>query len=129
MKREETIAKHLEAYLEGKSDQQREAFLRKDINKQYSAIMAWKRRNGLKKATDGGISAADVMKHIKGLQCLIPMVATMTRQQIDSMLAEVEKVKDLLNGFEAERARREIEDLERRKRELDEKIAQLREKC
>lgn len=129
MKREETIAKYLETYLEGKSDEQRAAFLSKDINKQYSAIMAWKRRGALKKVTEGGITATEVMKHIKGLQGLIPMVSSLTRQQIDSMLAEVEKVKDLLNGFEAERARREIEDLERRKRELDEKIARLREKC
>lgn len=126
MKREETINKYLEKYLEGKSEQQRAEFMAKDTNKQYSAIMAWKRRSSLKKAVEG-ITAAEVLKHIKTLPTLISMVDILSAQQIQTLLGELDKVRAKLENYEADRARREIEELEKRKQELDRKIARLRD--
>lgn len=126
MKREDTINKYLERYLEGKSEEQREAFLSKDVNRQYSAIMAWKRRGELKKNGEG-VSVAELLKHIKGIHGLISLVPSMSPQQATMLTDELDKVKSAIENFEADRARREIDELEQRKRELDEKIAHLRD--
>ncbi|MDE6294723.1 MAG: hypothetical protein K2M03_01525 [Muribaculaceae bacterium] len=126
MKREETINKYLDKYLDGKSEEQREAFLAKDVNKQYSAIMAWKRRGELKKSGEG-VSVSEVLKHIKGIHSLLSLVPSMSPLQVNMLTEELDRVKTAVENFEADRARREIDELEQRKRELDEKIAQLRE--
>ena len=44
MKKTERIALLREEYLRGKSEEERRQFDEKDVDKQYGAIMAWKRR-------------------------------------------------------------------------------------
>lgn len=44
MKKSERIALYRDAYLKGKSEEECRRFDEKDVEKQYGAIMAWKRR-------------------------------------------------------------------------------------
>ena len=69
MKKTDTIALYLEEYLNGKSDEDRQRFYEKPVEKQYSTIMAWKRRREIANSTHFHLktqtdSAAHSMKYI-----------------------------------------------------------------
>lgn len=128
MKREETIRLHLEQYLEGKSEEEREAFLAKDLNRQYSAIMAWKRRAGLKKAAEG-ITAADLLKHIRSITRLIPLATSLTPRQVTEITEALDEAREMIGNYERDRARRELQELERQQKDLQSRIDMLKSKC
>lgn len=66
--REDTIRQYAEEYLAGRSDEQRQEFFSKPIARQYSNIMAWRRRNDKRQAVQEpeALSVAAVIKHAPG---------------------------------------------------------------
>lgn len=65
MKKTETIALYLDDYFNGKSDEEKQSFYEKSIEKQYSAIMAWKRRRDMSGAASNPSSVATILEALK----------------------------------------------------------------
>lgn len=128
MKREDTIKMYIAQFLEGKSDSQREAFLSKDINKQYASIMAWKYRNNNKEAQKG-IGYAELSRHIRSLGKLIPTATGLTGRQIANLKKSLADTIEMLDNFSQIQRAQELKELEQQRQALEAKIDELRSKC
>lgn len=124
MKKEDTIKLYAEKYLEGKSEEKRNEFFAKDVNRQYSAIMAWKRRESLK--DEEALNVNDLLRHLRSLRRLIPLIEDLTSKDIDKLTAETDEIRKLLDSYESEKARKELERLEREQQELQQRIEMLK---
>lgn len=124
MKKEDTVKLYAEKYLEGKSEEKRNEFFAKDVNRQYSAIMAWKRRESLK--DEEALNVNDLLKHLRSLRRLIPLIEDLTSKDIDKLTAETDEIRKLLDSYESEKARKELERLEREQQELQQRIEMLK---
>lgn len=124
MKKEDTIKLYAEKYLEGKSEEKRNEFFAKDVNRQYSAIMAWKRRESLKDKE--ALNVNDLLRHLRSLRRLIPLIEDLTSKDIDKLTAETDEIRKLLDSYESEKARKELERLEREQQELQQRIEMLK---
>lgn len=133
-KREETIQRYLSEYLEGKSDEKRREFMERSLEKQYAAIMAWKYRREEKKGSRHknrnsrlqGLSAAEVIKHIKSLPDLIDMIENLQDADFDVMYAGLDAAREALHNYHSNRRAREIAALEMERDEIQRKIDALR---
>lgn len=121
----ETIKAYLDEYLQGKSEEKREEFLSKDIDRQYSAIMAWKRRRDIKGETKG-LNAADVIKHASSLADLIDMTESFSEKEMAKMHEAIDAAKERLNNFNRMKKSKELRELQRAQEELQRRIDSLR---
>lgn len=124
--REETIRQFAEEYLAGRSEEQRREFYEKPVARQYSNIMAWKRRQDKKNEKPEALDVATVLKHAQALAPLIDMTETMTEQQMQAMHAAVDAAKETLNNYYRVRNTRELAELKRQQEEIQRRIDQLR---
>lgn len=125
-KREDTISQYAEEYLAGRTEDQRREFYERPIGRQYSNIMAWKRRQEKRNEAPEPVDVAAVLKHARALSSLIDMTTTMTEQEMQAMHAAVDAAKDTLNNYYRVRNTRELKELKRQQEELQRRIDQLR---
>ncbi len=123
--KEATVQAYLKEYLEGKSEGRRNAFLLKDIDRQYSAIMAWKRRKEMKEESKG-ISAQDIIKHASSLSELIDMAENFTDREAQKLHEALDAAKEHLDNFHRVRKSRELRELQKAQEELQRRIDSLR---
>lgn len=124
--REETIRQYAEQYLEGRTEEQRREFYERPMARQYSNIMAWKRRRERKNPTIEALEVAAVLKHAQSLAEMIDMTDTMTEAEMQAMHAAVDTAKETLNNYYRVRNTRELQLLKRRQEEIQRRIDQLR---
>lgn len=124
--REETIRQYAEQYLEGRTEEQRREFYERPMARQYSNIMAWKRRRERKNPTVEALEVATVLKHAQSLAEMIDMTETMTEAEMQAMHAAVDAAKETLNNYYRVRNTRELQLLKRRQEEIQRRIDQLR---
>lgn len=124
--REETIRQYAEQYLEGRTEEQRREFYERPMARQYSNIMAWKRRRERKNPTIEALEVAAVLKHAQSLAEMIDMTDTMTEAEMQAMHAAVDTAKETLNNYYRVRNTRELQLLKRQQEEIQRRIDQLR---
>lgn len=124
--REETIRQYAEQYLEGRTEEQRREFYERPMARQYSNIMAWKRRRERKNPTIEALEVAAVLKHAQSLAEMIDMTETMTEAEMQAMHAAVDAAKETLNNYYRVRNTRELQLLKRQQEEIQRRIDQLR---
>lgn len=124
--REETIRQYAEQYLEGRTEEQRREFYERPMARQYSNIMAWKRRRERKNPTVEALEVAAVLKHAQSLAEMIDMTETMTEAEMQAMHAAVDTAKETLNNYYRVRNTRELQLLKRQQEEIQRRIDQLR---
>lgn len=124
--REETIRQYAEQYLEGRTEEQRREFYERPMARQYSNIMAWKRRRERKNPTVEALEVAAVLKHAQSLAEMIDMTDTMTEVEMQAMHAAVDTAKETLNNYYRVRNTRELQLLKRQQEEIQRRIDQLR---
>lgn len=124
--KEDVVNKYQEEYLSGKPAEVREAFFQKPISTRYSAIMAWKRRNELRRQKPEGLSAADVIRHASALATMIETTENFTEKEMERMHAAIDEAKDKLNNFYRMRHERELRELERTRDEIQQRIDAIR---
>lgn len=124
--REETIRQYAEQYLEGRTEEQRREFYERPMARQYSNIMAWKRRRERKNPTVEALEVATVLKHAQSLAEMIDMTETMTEAEMQAMHAAVDAAKETLNNYYRVRNTRELQLLKRQQEEIQRRIDQLR---
>lgn len=124
--REKTIRQYAEQYLEGRTEEQRREFYERPMARQYSNIMAWKRRRERKNPTVEALEVAAVLKHAQSLAEMIDMTETMTEAEMQAMHAAVDTAKETLNNYYRVRNTRELQLLKRQQEEIQRRIDQLR---
>ncbi|MDE7081376.1 MAG: hypothetical protein K2O78_06985 [Muribaculaceae bacterium] len=127
--REETIRQYAEEYLAGRSEEQRQEFFSKPIARQYSNIMAWRRRNDKRQAAPAdaeALSVAAVIKHAQTLPQLIDMTVTMSAQEMQAMQEAADAIKRTLDNYYRVRNTRELQALKQQQEAIQRRIDQLR---
>ena len=123
--KEETIRLYTEDYLKDKSEDKRNEFFAKPAARQYSAIMAWKRRNELRDKPKEA-SAADIIKLASALPSMIENAENFSDKELERLHEIIDAAKDRLNNFHRIRNTRELRALQRTQEEIRLRIEALR---
>lgn len=124
--REDTVRQYAEEYLAGRSEEQRQEFFSKPMARQYSNIMAWRRRIEKRQTPVEAVDVPAVIKHAQALPQLIDMTLTMNEQEMQAMHAAVDAAKEALNSYYRVRNTRELLALKQQQEEIQRRIDQLR---
>ncbi len=124
MKKEETIKMYQDAYLSGKSEDARQSFLAKSPARQYSCIMAWRHRMRHSNRTTEG---SEVIAHLRVARKRLSGANDINEQELRTIDAELDALRDGLSVFRANRRAREIEELEQKQSLIMERLRMLKE--
>lgn len=125
--REETIRQYADEYLAGRSEEQRQEFFNKPIDRQYSNIMAWRRRNEKRQAPAvEAMDVAAVIKHAQALSTLIDLTETLTEAEMLALREAVDAASATLDSYYRVRNTRELQALKQQQEEIQRRIDQLR---
>lgn len=100
MKKTETIALYLDDYFNGKSDEEKQSFYEKSIEKQYSAIMAWKRRRDMSGAASNPSSVATILEALKKVKRAIPALDTLSPKDADKIRTALNEIYNDVDNFD-----------------------------
>lgn len=133
-KREQKIQSLLPEYLAGKSEEKKNEFLSRPIDKQYSALIAWNHRRKAssnasrksKSASERGLTSAEVIKHMRSLPELILMIDNIPDLDFDVMYAALDDAREALHNYHRHRQALMIAALEKERDEIQRKIDKLR---
>ena len=124
MKKEESIKMYQDAYLAGKGEQARQAFLAKSVAKQYSCIMAWRHRmRHSNKTTDG----SEILDHLRVARKRLSGASDINEQELRTIDTELAALRDGVSVFRANQKAREIEELEQQQARIMERLRNLKE--
>lgn len=124
MKIEEVVKKYQEAYLEGKSETERQEFYKKDIKRQYGNIQAWRRRLRLKNMSE----TVDPAEIIMTLQCEVQHIKNlrdMSDKEMKKILREIENLRVVVEDFDRIRRENKLKALKKQQLELQRMISEL----
>ena len=127
MKKEDTIQLYIEEYLSDKSDEQKTEFRNRDIARQYSTIMAWKRRRSLK-VLEQQSDASSILAALRQVRMSIEASKDMSETDMNKIKEAVTQISESIASCELRRDLREIEELQRRQDEINRRLETLRGK-
>lgn len=128
MKKEDTINKYIVEFLAEKSEEEREAFVQKDVARQYSAIMSWKRRMDIKRAEE--ISGAEtILGMLAQLRRAVEIGKDMTEEDCIKIISAAEGIKSAAEQVRIRLDEKELAELKRKHEEIERRIRQLQEKA
>lgn len=114
---------YTEAFLAGRSEKAREAFLAKSPQKQYSCLMAWRHRmRHSNKTTDG----SGIIDHLKVVHKKINAATDINESELLTIDTELAAIRDGLRIFAENRKAREIEELEKQQARITERLRSLK---
>lgn len=140
MKKTDTIAFYKEAFLAGKPEEVRTRFEEKDVEKQYSSIIAWRRRQRKAESKneeptpEDTLTPASIIDSLKQIKDAVPQlesIAQHEREQILGLLGDITsdihnfdriKKSQLLSRLESEQ-----QEIDRQRNSLQERINNLRQ--
>lgn len=123
--KEAKVKQYLEEYLKDKPEDWKGEFLAKPIERQYSTIMGWKRRNEIKSKARG-LNPADVIKHASALASMIELTENFTEKEQQKMIEALDAAKEKITNFQRIRDARRLRALERQQEEIQQQINRLR---
>ena len=121
MKKNETIAHYKNEFLAGKSDEYKQKFEEKDENKQYTAIMNWKRSaKKLGEATEelAKVTAGNVVTHLKNAHKMLTNVSGLSAKEAMKLQQMLDSFKDTINNFDRVKKAQLIETLKSQQAKL-----------
>ena len=100
MKKSETVALYRDAFLAVKDEDAIQKFAEKELEKQYIAIMNWKR----KQKASAGMSALsstvkDVLSHIKEAHKSLQKLETLSPKDSEKLHMAIEDFRQSINDF------------------------------
>lgn len=140
MKKSETIAFYKEAFLAGKPEDVRRKFEEKDMEKQYSSIIAWRRRQ--RKAApseeDKGEAAlptpADILSSLLKIKEEVPALENLPHEIREQMLGVLGEITSDVHNFDRikksqllSKLENEQEEINRQRDSLQQRIDSLRQ--
>lgn len=116
----DTVALYRDAFLLGKDEQKVKDFDERSLEKQYTAIMNWK-RNQKKKAAKEGLkpTVKEVLNHIKAANNKIKNLVAMTPQESQKLNDAIEGLKGVVADYEKNKKQLLINELRAQKMKLD----------
>ncbi|MDE5876921.1 MAG: hypothetical protein K2H47_05425 [Muribaculaceae bacterium] len=100
MTRQETVEKYQEAFLAGRTDEQRAQFQAKDVNKQYASIKQWMRKSNLKEPANDSGKLSAILKMVRSIHKSIEKTPTLSDKDLERIHAELDTVKELLSDYD-----------------------------
>ena len=124
MGKADTVAKYIDEFLKGKSEDAKEKFRAKDLTKQYSSIMQWrsKQRRGQQPLAPGAELASD----IRSLRVKLSKAPSLTPQECRILYSEMDALRQALAVYEEEQKQRRIRELEAQKEAIANELRMLR---
>lgn len=127
MKKEETVMALREEYLAGKSQEQRDEFISRSIDRQYSALQTWKYR--ARRAEKAAAAAdGDVLGFLDAARQAIPQLTEIDSATLDAIQNRIRAFYRALDKESERRRKAEIAALERRQAEIAGRLEELRAK-
>lgn len=129
--REVTVKELSPLFLEGKSDEYKAAFEAKPLDKRYTTIMNWKRKN--EKLTGEPVTvktdspAKDIIKQLRKIRKTIELGAEMNESEISKIGREMNVVRETLTNYARIRTARILEEMELERSKMDRRIEALRQ--
>lgn len=124
MGKSETVKLYIDNYLSGKTPEFCEQFRNKSVDKQYSAIMSWRRKQRL--AEDTPQTCDEIVEHIRRTRTLACNMPDITESEVARIENEISALSHFLSEFKMRIRQREIEELERKRSEIEAKLNELR---
>lgn len=124
MGKADTVAKYIDEFLKGKSEDAKEKFRAKDLSKQYSSIMQWrsKQRRSQQPQTPG----AEIASDLRALKTKLSKAQALTGQECRVIYSEIESLRQALAIYEEEQKQRRIRELEAQKEAIAHELRMLR---
>ena len=124
MGKAETVAKYIEEYLKGKNPESAEKFRMKDVEKQYAAIMGWRRK--LRQEASTPESADVIVDYLKQARVLIGNAPEISAEDMKRIVEQLDMLRDYLTEYKEEQRKRQISELERKQEEIAQQLRKLR---
>lgn len=125
MKKSETIAMYRDAFLEGKDEIDRRRFDEKTEDKQYAAVMAWKRRLALSSGPREKSSAAAIADSLKRIKKEIEQLTDLSPREATKIHAMIESISYDITNFDLIKKGRRLRQLKSQRQNLDREIELL----
>lgn len=125
MKKEETLRRYVDDFLAERSAEERAEFEKKDIERQYSAVMAWKRRRDLKQAAQES-GAEAILTNLGKVRLAIESSKSLTNTDIEKIRIQLNQMTAALVACEKRLIDEEIAELSRQQEEISRRLAKLR---
>ena len=120
----ETVAKYINDFLKDKSPEAADKFRAKGVDKQYSAIMAWRRK--LRQEAQTPESAEAIVDYIKQACVLISNAAELSADELARITLQIDQLREYLDEYKESQRMRKISELERRQEEIARQLRELR---
>ncbi|MDE5714423.1 MAG: hypothetical protein K2I16_12500, partial [Muribaculaceae bacterium] len=125
---------YIDEYLNGKSDEERQQFYEKPVDKQYSTIMAWKRRRDLAGSNTNVSSVAAMTEALRKVKKAIPSLDSLSPKDADRLRTALHEIYYDIDNFDKIKKGQLLRELESEKEKivkqtesLDRKIEALRQ--
>ncbi|MDE5887657.1 MAG: hypothetical protein K2H46_08735 [Muribaculaceae bacterium] len=142
MKKTETIALYKEAFLAGKPEDVRRKFEEKDVEKQYSSIIAWRRRQR-KSSVDAPeeekmekqpLTPTSILESLREIKNTIPTFDELPHEMRDQLLSVLGEITSDIHNFDRikksqllSKLESEQEEINRQRDTLQQRIDSLRQ--
>lgn len=141
MKKTETIAFYKEAFLAGKPEDVRRKFEEKDMEKQYSSIIAWRRRQRKaapqeeeKEEKPSLPTPAEILSTLRRIKEEVPALESLPHEEREQMLAVLGEITSDVHNFDRikksqllSKLETEQEEINRQRDSLQQRIDSLRQ--
>lgn len=124
MKKSETIALYREEFLKGKDEIDRRQFNEKSEERQYSSIMAWKRRREIA-ASKSEKGLPQIVNAIKDALKILPELPELPAKEAEKLLSLVRNLENDIENFEAIKKGQLLKKLKSQRISLDREIEML----
>lgn len=124
MGKADTVARYIDDYLKGKSEDAQERFRSKDINKQYCSIMQW--RSKLRRSQQPPAPGAELLADLRSLKNKLSKAPQLSAQECRMLYAEIDALRQALAIYEEEQKQRRINELEAQREAIAVELQRLR---
>lgn len=124
MGKADTVARFIDDFLKGKSEEAQQRFREKEIDKQYSSIMQWrsKSRRSQQPVSPGN----EILNELRGVKNKISKAPLINSQECRLIYSEIEALRNTLSIYEEEQKMRRIRELEAQKEAIAAELQRLR---
>lgn len=125
MSRQDTVNKYIDAFLKDRGPEACEKFRSKDLDKQYSSIMQWRRKMRIIENTPK--SVRDISELLKKASQLIVNAPEITEEDVATVEADLEALRTTLHNTLEKHRREKIRALEEESRRIASQLEKLRQ--
>lgn len=129
--KQETIDFYRKDFSAGRSDEFILQFNSKDVNKQYAAIMNWKRSLRNQEISDNKekqYTFSKLMKHLKDAKFTLENLSSISQKDVEKACEIIDIIKDGIENFDRIKKQRVLEDLIKQEEKLQKEGNSLRKK-